>query len=77
MLTAVTDPGDPILRRLADEAASIAEDLQARGVTRLTRTRLQRDMRIGFGTVGRVMNELEARMVVAPDDGDPQGRRIL
>jgi S-DNA-T family DNA segregation ATPase FtsK/SpoIIIE len=64
------------LERDGDELLPKAIDL-ARGRERLSTSFLQRQLRIGYPRAARLMDALEEREIVGPDEGGGRSRQVL
>jgi S-DNA-T family DNA segregation ATPase FtsK/SpoIIIE len=65
-----------VLAREEDELLPKAIDL-ARGRERLSTSFLQRQLRVGYPRAARLMDALEEREIVGPDEGGGRSRRVL
>jgi S-DNA-T family DNA segregation ATPase FtsK/SpoIIIE len=76
----VEEPAAPwegmALEREGDELLPKAIDL-ARGRERLSTSFLQRQLRIGYPRAARLMDALEEREIVGPDEGGGRSRQVL
>jgi S-DNA-T family DNA segregation ATPase FtsK/SpoIIIE len=71
-------PWSALMDRLEDEDEMLSEALDAvQGLTHITTSQLQRKLHVGYPKAARLIEQLAAKGVVGPDQGNGQGRPVL
>jgi S-DNA-T family DNA segregation ATPase FtsK/SpoIIIE len=77
-LASVTPPWAGMMERLDDADELLQEAIDAvRGQSSVTTSFLQRKLRVGYPKAGKLMEQLEAKGIIGPDQGGGQGRLVL
>lgn len=75
---AAAAPWSAMMERLDDEDELLHDAIDAvRGLRQISTSHLQRKLRVGYPKAARLMEKLEERGVVGPDQGAGQGREVL
>lgn len=76
--TPTPPPWSALMDRLDDEEELLQEALDAvQGLTQVTTSQLQRKLRIGYPKAARLVEKLEEKGFLGPDQGAGQGRKVL